>query len=87
MAQHAVQQRFSFQAALVCFVESLPFGKVLPLAGDGTIAGAVTVRNDQKSVVMEGVSDDIFIHVVRKVVVEPLANVLVDRFQLDEDQR
>ena len=43
MAQHAVQQRFSFQAALVCFVESLPFGKVLPLAGDGTIAGMVTI--------------------------------------------
>ena len=36
---------------------------------------------------MEGVGDDVLVHVVGKVVVESLADVLVDRLQLDEDQR
>ena len=36
---------------------------------------------------MERVGDDIFVHVVGEVVVEALADVLVDRLQLDEDQR
>ena len=85
--QHAVQQHLGFQAALVRLVEPLPLGKVLPLAGDRTVAGAVAVRDDQEGVVMEGMGDDVLVHVVGEVVVEALADVLVDRLQLDEDQR
>ena len=36
---------------------------------------------------MEGVGDDILVPVVGQVVVEALADVPVDRLQLDEDQR
>ena len=36
---------------------------------------------------MEGVGDDVFVHVVGQVVIEALADVPVDRLQLDEDQR
>jgi hypothetical protein len=34
---------------------------------------------------MEGVSDDIFVHVVAQVAVEAGPNVLVDSFKLDKD--
>jgi len=36
---------------------------------------------------MEGMRDDVLIHVVAQVPVETGADVLVDRLQLDEDQR
>ena len=36
---------------------------------------------------MEGMGDDVLVHVVGEVVVETLSDVLVDRLQLDEDQR
>ena len=36
---------------------------------------------------MEGLRNDALVHVVGEVVVETLANVLVDGLQLDEDQR
>ena len=36
---------------------------------------------------MEGMGDDVLVHVVGEVVVEPLSDVPVDRLQLDEDQR
>ena len=36
---------------------------------------------------MEGVRDDALVHVVGEVVVEALADVLVNGLQLDEDQR
>ena len=36
---------------------------------------------------MEGVRDDVFVHVVGEVVVKPLTDVLVDRLKLHEDQR
>ena len=85
--QHPVQQYLGFQAALVRLVEPLPLGEVLPLAGDRTVAGAVAVRHDQEGVMMEGVGDDVLVHVVGQVVVEALADVLVDCLQLDEDQR
>ena len=85
--QHAVQQHLGFQAALVPLVEPFPLGEVLPLAGDGAVAGAVAVRHDQEGVVMEGMGDDVLVRVVGEVVVKPLADVLVDRLQLDEDQR
>ena len=87
MRQHAVQQHHGFKAALVRLVKPLPFGEMPPLTGDRAVAGAVAVRHDQEGVVVEGVGDDILVHVVRKVVVEALADVLVDRLQLDEDQR
>ena len=32
--QHAVQQHLRFQAAFVLLIEPLPFGEMLPLAGD-----------------------------------------------------
>ena len=85
--QHAVQQPLGVQAALVGLVEPLPLGEVLPLAGDGAVAGAVAVRDDQEGVVMEGLRNDALVHVVGEVVVETLADVLVDGLQLDEDQR
>ena len=85
--QHAVQQHLGFQAALVRLVEPLPLGEMPPLAGDRAVAGAVAVRHDQEGVVMEGVGDDGLVHVVGEVVVEALADVPVDRLQLDEDQR
>ena len=86
MRQYAVQQHLGFQAALVRLVEPLPLGKMPPLAGDGAVAGMVAIRHDQKGVVMEGVGDDVLVHVVGEVVVEALADVSVDRLQLDEDQ-
>ena len=36
---------------------------------------------------VEGMGDDVLVHVVAQVAVEPGADVLVDRLQLDEDQR
>ena len=85
--QHAVQQYLGLYAALIRLVESLPLGEVPPLTGDGAIAGAVAVRDDQEAIVMEGMRDDVLVHVVGQVVVEPLADVLVHRLQFDEDQR
>ena len=60
---------------------------MLPLAGDGAVAGAVAVRHDQESVVMEGMGDDVLVHVVGEVVFEAFADISVDRLQLDEGQR
>ena len=85
--QHAVQQHLGINAALVGLVEPLPLGEMLPFAGDRAVAGAVAVGDDQKGVVVEGMGDDVFVHVVGEVVVESLANVPVDCLQLDEDQR
>ena len=85
--QHAVQHHLGFQAALVRLVEPLPLGEVLPLAGDRAVAGAVAVRHDQEGVVMEGMGDDVLVHVVGEVAVEALADVPVDRLQLDDHQR
>ena len=84
--QHAVQQPLGIQAALVCLVEPLPFSEMLPLAGDRAEAGVVAVRNDQEGIVMEGMRDDALVHVVGEVVVETLADVLVDGLELNEDQ-
>ena len=49
-----------------------------PLAGDRAIASAVTIRDDQESVVVEGMRDDVLVHVVAQIAVEPGADVLVD---------
>ena len=68
-------------------VEPLPLGEMLPLAGDRAVAGAVAVADDQEGVVVEGMGDDVLVHVVAQVAVEAGADVLVDRLQLDEDQR
>ena len=64
VGQHAIQQHLGFHTALVRLVLPLPFGEVLPLAGDGAIFRTVAVRDDQKGVVVEGVGDDILVHVV-----------------------
>ena len=61
--------------------------EVLPPAGDRSVAGAVAVRHDQEGVVMEGMGDDVLVQVVGEVGVEAIADVPVDRLQLDEDQR
>ena len=73
--------------ALVALVVPLPLGEVLPLAGDRAVAGAVAVADDQEGVVVEGMGDDVLVHVVAQVAVEAGADVLVDGLQLDEDQR
>ena len=87
MRQHAVQQHLGFETALVRLVEPLPLAEVPPLAGDRAVAGMVTVRDDEEGVMMEGMGDDILVHIVGEVVVEALADVLVDRLQFDEHQR
>ncbi len=87
LGQHAVEQHLGLHAALVRLVQPLPLAEVLPLAGDRAIARAVAVADDQEGVVVEGMGDDVLVHVVAQVAVEAGADVLVDRLQLDEDQR
>ena len=87
MGQHAVEQHLGLHTALVPFVLALPLGEMLPLAGDRAVAGAVAVADDEEGVVVEGVGDDVLVQVVAQVAVEAGADVLVDRLQLDEDQR
>ena len=36
---------------------------------------------------MAGMRDDVLVHVIGEVVIEALADVFIDRFQFDEDQR
>jgi hypothetical protein len=60
---------------------------VIPLAGNRPVARPVTIADDEKGVVMEGVGDDVLVEVVAQVAVETGADVLVDRLQLDEDQQ
>ena len=69
--QHAVEQDLGLDAAFVLFAVALPLGEMLPLAGDGAVAGAVAVADDEKGVVMEGVGDARVAEVVGQVVVEP----------------
>ena len=87
MGQHAVQQHLGFDTPLVPFVLALPLGEMLPLAGDGAVAGAVAIADDQEGVVVEGMGDDVLVQVVAQIAVEPGTDVLIDRLQLDEDQR
>ncbi len=87
MRQHAIKQGLGVQLALVGLLLSLPFGEVIPLAGDRAVTGAVAIGDDQKGVVVEGMGDDVLVHIVAQIAVETGADVLVDRLQLDEDQR
>ena len=87
MGQHAVQQDLSVHATLVRLVDALPLGEMIPLTGDRAIAGAVTVAHDQEGVVVEGMCDDVLVHVVAQIAVEARPDVLVDGLQLDKDQR
>ena len=64
LGEHAVKEDFGFDAAEVSFVEAFPFGEVVPFAGDGAVAGAVAVADDEEGVVVEGVGDDMFAHVI-----------------------
>ena len=76
-----------FHAALFALVIALPFGEMLPLAGDRAVAGAMAVADDEEGVVVKGVGDDILVQVIPQVAVETGADVLIDRLQLDEHQR
>ena len=85
--EHAVQERLGFQAAGVRLVHPLPLGEVVPAARDRAVTCLVPIRDHQERVVMEGMGDDVLVHVVRQVVVEALADVPVDGLQFDEHQR
>ena len=87
MREHAVQQHLGIEIALVRLVEPLPLREVVPVAGDRAVAGMVAIRHDKEGVVMEGMSDDIVVHVVGQVVVKALTDISVDRLQFDEDER
>ena len=47
----------------------------------------MAVTDDDKGIVVEGMSDDVFVKIVLQVAVEPRPDVFVNRFQLDKDQR
>lgn len=85
LRQHAVEQHLGVDAALLVLVVALPLDEVLPPARDRAVAGVVAVADDEEDVVVEGVRDRVLVQVVGEVVVEPGADVLVNRFQLDED--
>jgi hypothetical protein len=85
--QHAVEQHFGLDFAFVHLVEALPFGEVVPFAGDRSVAGAMTVADNQECVVMEGMRNDVLVHIVAQIAVKSGSDILVDRLQLDEDQR
>ena len=87
VGEHAVKHHLGVQAPLVRLVEPFPLEEVLPPAGDRSVTGAVPVRHDQEGVVMEGMGDDVLVNVVGEIVVEALADVPVDRLQLDEGER
>jgi hypothetical protein len=87
LGQHPVEQRFRIQSRLGFLGVALPLDEVLPLAGDGTVAGPVAVADHQESVVMECVGDAVLMQVVAQVIVEAGADVAVNGLQLDEDDR
>ena len=72
MGKHAVQEHLGVETALVSFVESFPFRKVLPLTGDGAIASTVSVADDKERIVVKGVGNDVLVEVVAEIAVEPL---------------
>ncbi len=86
MVQHAIQQHLSLEATFIALFEALPFGKVLPLAGDGTVARMVAVADDQECVVVESVGDDVLVEIVAQIAIVPGADVLVDGFEFNEDE-
>ena len=87
LRQHAVEKSFGVEASLVLLRVALPLDEVFPVARDRAVAGCIAVAHHQEGVVVEGVSDAVLGEVVGKVVVEPGADVPIDRLQLDEDQR
>ena len=84
--EHAVEQHLRFQAALVSLIQALPLPKVIPLAGNRPVAGAMSVADNEERVVVKGVGDDVLIKVVPQVAVEARANVPVHGFQLNEHE-
>ena len=86
VVQHAIEQHLGIEAALIALIETLPFGEVLPLAGDGAVARMVAVADDQECVVVEGVGNDVLIEIVAQVAVIAGADVLVDGLEFDEDE-
>ena len=66
---------------------SLPIGEMIPFAGDGAVAGVVTVTDHEERVVMEGLGDAVLVQVVCEVIVEAGANISIHRLQFDENER
>jgi hypothetical protein len=56
MRQHAVEQRLGLDAAFFVLLAALPFGEMVPLAGDGAVASAMAVADNRrvKSASMRG---------------------------------
>ena len=87
LGEHAIQQRHSIKSGCVILTVALPLGEVIPLAGDGAVSSFVTIADDEKRVVMEGVRDTVFVQIVGQVFVETAADILVYCLQFDEHQR
>ena len=62
--KHAIEQYLRFHAPFVALVTPLPLGEMFPLAGNRAVAGAVAVANDEKSVVVESVDDNVLVEVI-----------------------
>src|SRR5262249_25410922 len=85
--QHAVQQGLGIQAGFILLRIALPLDKMFPLARDRAVAGLVTVAYYKKSIVIESVRNAVLAHVVGEIVVKSGADVAVNGFQFDKDQR
>jgi hypothetical protein len=46
LATPAPMPNLGFNGSLVAFIEPLPFGEMIPLAGNGAIAGAMAIAHD-----------------------------------------
>src|SRR6266536_2931656 len=87
LREHAVKQNFCVQLALASFIVALPLAEVLPLARNRAVPRAVAVAYYQKRIVMEGLCDAVFMQVISQIVVEASADVQINGFELDENQR
>jgi hypothetical protein len=87
LRQHAVQEDLGVEVPLLLLVISLPFREVLPSAGNRPKLGSVAVADNQHSIVMENLRDHLRRHVVGEIIVEALADVVIDGLELDEYQR
>ena len=87
LGQHAIQQNLGLQAAFLFFVIPLPLDKVFPFAGDGAVTGPVAVADNQKGIVVKSMGYDIRVKIPGKVVVKARADIFINRFEFDEDQR
>ena len=84
--QHSVKQHFGFYTALIAFFQPFPLGKMLPPAGDRSIPGAMSIADDEKSVMVKSMGDDMRIEIVTQIAVKPGADIIVNRLQFDKHQ-